>query len=109
MTEDPIPGDRRNEPFSGLLAMVRRLEWAGVSAGGDATCPVCGSPEPAGDHLETCDLKSALDAATNHEHWPWCHCDGCECPNRIDPSHNSTLCSDCSRGLHFPNHEIRDA
>ncbi len=104
MTEHPTPGAGRNEPFSSLLAVVQQLEWAGAAEGGDAACPVCGAAGPGGDHVVTCELKLALEAATSHSSWPWCHCDGCECPNRVDPALNSTLCGDCTRNLHFPEH-----
>jgi len=30
VTEDPIPGSEQNEAYARLLAVVRRLEWAGL-------------------------------------------------------------------------------
>lgn len=109
MTEDLNPDDRPNGPFADLLAVVRRLEWAGNAEGEGTACPACGAAGPGGDHVETCDLKLALEAATSHDRWPWCHCDNCECPNRVDPARVSSRCADCARGLHFLERELRDA
>ena len=109
MTEDPKHGEERNEPFAGLLAMVKRLEWAGAAEDGAPTCPICGAAGPGSDHVKTCDLKLALDATTNRDRWSWCRCKDCECPNRVDPAHISTSCQDCAGDLHFSERETPDA
>ncbi|HJM52845.1 MAG TPA: hypothetical protein QGI07_02315 [Dehalococcoidia bacterium] len=108
MTEDPIPGSEQNEAYARLLAVVRRLEWAGLNAGAEATCPVCGAAGPGGPHLADCDLLAALDEATNSNRWPWCHCDACECPNQVNPAGSGALCGDCARGLHHDDRAVRD-
>lgn len=100
MTGDQTPGIGGNEAFSRLLAVVRRLEWEGLTPDGDASCPSCGVERSAGYHDIACELKSALDGATVDSHWPWCHCDACECPNQVDPALLGKLCQNCGRGVH---------
>jgi hypothetical protein len=47
--------------------------------------------------------------ATVNSHWPWCHCDSCECPNQVDPAQLGTLCQNCSRGVHHAERDQKDA
>jgi hypothetical protein len=106
VNEGSTPEKGHNEAFSHLLAVVQQLEWSGVNNDGEASCPTCRASEYDGVHLETCQLRSALDEVTGSEHWPWCRCDACECPNQVDPSLNGTLCDDCARGMHHDDRGI---
>jgi hypothetical protein len=100
VTEDQTLGIRQNEAFSSLLAVVRRLEWEGLTPDGVACCPSCAAARSTGYHDIACELKSALDGATMDNRWPWCHCDACECPNQVDPALLGTLCQNCGCGIH---------
>jgi hypothetical protein len=106
VNEGSTPEKGHNEAFSHLLAVVQQLEWSGVNNDGEASCPTCRASEYDGVHLETCQLRSALDEVTGSEHWPWCRCDACECPNQVDPSLNGTLCDNCARGMHHDDRGI---
>jgi len=109
VTEDLTPGNGQNQAFSRLLAVVLRLEWEGLTPDGNACCPSCGAARSAGNHDIACELKSAIDGATVNSHWPWCHCDACECPNQVDPAQLGTLCQNCSRGVHHAERDQKDA
>ncbi|MDP6822242.1 MAG: hypothetical protein QF554_03025 [Dehalococcoidia bacterium] len=109
MTEDPKLENGQNEVFSRLLAVAKQLEWAGLARDGRTSCPACGAPGPNAPHAVTCELKSATDAATSVDHWPWCRCDACECPSQVDPSLTGVLCGDCAHDRHHDEIASRGA
>jgi hypothetical protein len=70
----PSCGDRRSWDGCGrelapnlrdrLVAMVRRMEWAGDEpdfVGGGACCPVCEAPRGARSHAPNCELAALLE------------------------------------------------
>ncbi len=97
-----------NETFQALLALAHRLEWSGVLDDGSACCPVCRLPQANGAHAPGCDLANAIAGAVTEDRWPWCRCDECECPERVNPGLVSAICLDCSHDVHRPERSRRD-